>query len=52
VKWKEVATRAPELAAVGESELTCAGLIIVATLRADGSPRVSFAEAVFIEANC
>ncbi|MDQ2912778.1 MAG: pyridoxamine 5'-phosphate oxidase family protein [Chloroflexota bacterium] len=49
MKWSDVAAAAPELTATGEFALTRNGLCIVATLRADGSPRVSFVEATFVD---
>ena len=45
--WQEFAVQAPELAAWGAARFEWTGLVMVATLRRDGWPRVSPVEPVF-----
>ena len=45
--WQEFAVQAPELAACGAARFERTGLVMVATLRRDGWPRVSPVEPVF-----
>ena len=45
--WQEFAVQAPELAAWGAARFERTGLVMVATLRRDGWPRVSPVEPVF-----
>ena len=45
--WQEFAAQAPELAAWGAARFERTGLVMVATLRRDGWPRVSPVEPVF-----
>ena len=45
--WQEFAGQAPELAAWGAARFERTGLVMVATLRRDGWPRVSPVEPVF-----
>lgn len=49
VKWIEFADAAPELAARGEKLFRSAGMCLVGTLRADGSPRISPCEVILAE---
>lgn len=46
-RWSEVEQAAPELAAFVRARFEAHGLAILATLRADGSPRISALEPVF-----
>ncbi|HEX8803584.1 MAG TPA: pyridoxamine 5'-phosphate oxidase family protein [Acidimicrobiales bacterium] len=39
--WMEMTKDAPDLAALAEERLTATGLLLLATLRRDGSPRIS-----------
>ena len=39
--WRQLAARAPELAALGEAQFARTGLSLVGTLRRDGWPRIS-----------
>jgi general stress protein 26 len=41
MRWADVATRNPELAALGEKKLGAPGVVLLGTIRRDGSPRVS-----------
>ncbi len=47
VNWNDVEAAAPELAAAVKSRFEAYGLAILATLRRDGSPRVSGVEPLF-----
>jgi hypothetical protein len=47
VRWKEFAAEAPELASAVRARFEAARHHVLATLRADGSPRVSGTEVVF-----
>lgn len=47
--WTEFADAAPELAAQAEKRLVETGLMMLATLRRDGSPRVSPMEPVLVD---
>ena len=47
ITWQEFAAQAPELAAWGAARFERTGLVMVATLRRDGWPRVSPVEPVF-----
>jgi len=49
VRWAEFATGAPEMAALGREQLELRGVVLIATVRRDGSPRISGAEAVTLE---
>ena len=44
--WTEFAAEAPEIAELGEKRLAATGLMMLATLRKDGFPRISPAEPV------
>jgi Pyridoxamine 5'-phosphate oxidase len=44
--WTEFAAEAPEIAELGETRLAATGLMMLATLRKDGFPRISPAEPV------
>jgi len=39
--WNDFAAEAPELSTLAERRLTATGLVLLATLRADGYPRIS-----------
>lgn len=45
--WEEFASQEPELAALGQERLDRTGLVMVATLRRDGWPRISPVEPLF-----
>src|SRR5262245_7126969 len=47
--WTEFAAEAPELAAQTEKRLVATGLMMLATLRRDGSPRISPMEPVVVD---
>jgi Pyridoxamine 5'-phosphate oxidase len=47
--WTEFAADAPELAAQAEKRLVATGLMMLATLRRDGSPRISPMEPVVVD---
>src|ERR671926_222591 len=47
--WKEVAAAAPELAALVRARFEATGLGLLATLRRDGSPRISGIEPLFTD---
>lgn len=49
VRWAEFATVAPEMLALGREQLEARKLVLIATLRRDGSPRISCAEPVILE---
>lgn len=44
--WTELATEAPDLAALAERRLAATGLMMLGTLRSDGFPRISPVEPV------
>jgi hypothetical protein len=48
VNWKEFQERAPEMAALGVERFRRAGVALLATVRKDGSPRISPVEPFFI----
>jgi hypothetical protein len=41
MRWHDLVAAAPRLGALGEERLTAPGVVLVATVRADGSPRIS-----------
>jgi nitroimidazol reductase NimA-like FMN-containing flavoprotein (pyridoxamine 5'-phosphate oxidase superfamily) len=45
--WQEVTDQAPEIAALAQARIEATGLGLVATLRRDGSPRISGVEPWF-----
>src|ERR671935_3336335 len=45
--WRDVASAAPELAALVRARFEATGLGLLATLRRDGSPRISGIEPLF-----
>src|SRR5512134_3334938 len=47
--WNDFADQAPELAAFTEARIEAHGLALLATLRADGSPRISGLEPLITE---
>jgi hypothetical protein len=49
MNWKEFEEGAPELAATGEELLRSAGVCLVGTIRADGTPRISPCEVILEE---
>lgn len=46
-RWDDVATEAPDLAAFVRGRIEVHGLALLATLRADGAPRISGVEPLF-----
>ncbi len=50
--WNDLETEAPELAALARRFLDAHVHKTLATLRLDGSPRISGTEVVFAEGNC
>jgi nitroimidazol reductase NimA-like FMN-containing flavoprotein (pyridoxamine 5'-phosphate oxidase superfamily) len=48
--WTEVADAAPEIAALARSRIEATGLAFLATLRRDGSPRISGVEPMWVGA--
>jgi hypothetical protein len=49
MRWSALETEAPELALLGRERLKAAGLVMLGTIRADGSPRISPVEPFLIE---
>ena len=49
MRWAEFATAAPEMAALGRELLEARRVVLIATVRRDGSPRISCAEPVALE---
>jgi hypothetical protein len=49
VSWRELEQGAPEVARLGEERLDRAGVALLATLRKDGSPRISPVEPYLFE---
>ena len=49
MSWQKFQKQAPELAALGEELIERTGLVMLGTLRKDGSPRISPVEALFTE---
>jgi hypothetical protein len=49
VRWSEFAARAPRLAALGEARLLAPGVVLVGTIRRDGTPRISPVEPLLWE---
>src|SRR5215470_7582439 len=49
MRWAEFATAAPEMAALGREQLEAQRVVLIATVRRDGSPRISGAEPVTVE---
>jgi hypothetical protein len=49
MRWSELEREAPELAALGRERLEAAGLVMLGTIRADGSPRISPVEPFLLE---
>ena len=47
--WTEFATEAPEIADLAEKRLAATGLMMLATIRADGFPRISPMEPVLAD---
>ena len=45
--WSDFAVAAPELAAIGQQRIEATGLVVIGTLRRDGSPRISPVEPLF-----
>jgi len=48
MNWMEFQERAPEMAAMGLERFRRSGVVLIATLRKDGSPRISPVEPFFI----
>ena len=48
-RWAEFAEAAPELAALGRERFARAGIVLVGTIRKDGSPRISPVEYYEVE---
>lgn len=49
MKWREFAAAAPELATFGEQRLRDTGIVMLGTIRTDGSPRISACEAYIVD---
>ena len=49
MNWQGFEQAAPDLAAIGRTRIEKGRLVLVGTLRADGSPRISPVEAFFVE---
>jgi hypothetical protein len=49
VRWSEFANAQPELAALGQRKLLDPGVVLVATIRRDGSPRLSAVEPYLLD---
>ena len=49
MRWSGLETEAPELAALGRERLEAARLVMLGTIRADGSPRISPVEPFLIK---
>ena len=49
MRWAEFVTAAPEMAALGREQLEAQRVVLIATVRRDGSPRISGAEPVTVE---
>ena len=49
MNWQEFAQQDPELAALGQERLDRHGLVMVATLRKNGWPRISPVEPLFFD---
>lgn len=47
MRWRDVEERQPRLAELGRTKLGAPGVVLVATIRRDGSPRVSAVEPLF-----
>jgi pyridoxamine 5'-phosphate oxidase-like protein len=47
LRWAEFESRQPRLAALGRDKLAGPGVVLVATIRSDGSPRLSPVEPLF-----
>jgi hypothetical protein len=47
MRWKQVESEQPRLAELGRKKLGSPGVVLVATIRADGSPRISPVEPLF-----
>ena len=51
MRWSELELEAPELAALGRERLDAARLVMLGTIRADGTPRISPVEPFLLEGN-
>ena len=49
MRWSEFATEAPDLAALGRERFARAGIMLVGTIRKDGTPRISPVEHYEVE---
>jgi len=49
MRWREFEQRQPKLAALGREKLGGPGVVLVGTVRKDGSPRISPVEPLFWE---
>jgi Pyridoxamine 5'-phosphate oxidase len=49
MKWSEIAPREPALAAVAHDRLIAPGVLLVGTIRRDGSPRISGVEPLVMD---
>ncbi len=47
--WQEFSAQAPELAALGEERMERSGLILLGTVRHDGTPRISPVEPLLVD---
>ena len=48
MRWSEFEAAAPDLAAIGRDRFTARNVVVLATLRADGSPRISAVNPFFV----
>jgi hypothetical protein len=48
MRWEEIETAAPEIAARGRERIEEFGFVLIGTIRADGTPRISPIEAHFV----
>lgn len=49
MRWEDFERAAPTIAEIGRSRFESAGVAVLATIRADGSPRISACELYFVD---
>lgn len=47
--WQQFETAAPEMAALGKKQIERSGIVLIGTVRKDGSPRISCVEPFFVD---
>ena len=47
--WQQFEAAAPELAAFGRKQIEQSGIVLIGTIRKDGSPRISCVESFFVD---